>query len=62
MLEIVDDWRGNTYRAVYTVRIKSSIYVLHVFKKKSKQGIATPKADMELIRERLKTAEAMAKE
>ena len=62
VLEIVDDWRGNTYRAVYTVRIKSAIYVLHVFQKKSKQGIATPRADMELIRERLKTAEAMAKE
>jgi len=62
VLEIVDDWRGDTYRAVYTVRIKSAIYVLHVFQKKSRQGIATPKADLELIRERLKTAEAMAKE
>lgn len=62
VLEIVEDWRGDTYRAVYTVRIKSAIYVLHVFQKKSKQGIATPKADMQLIRERLKMAEAMAKE
>jgi phage-related protein len=62
VLEIVEDWRGDTYRAVYTVRIKSAIYVLHVFQKKSKQGIATPTADLELIRERLKMAEAMARE
>ena len=62
VLEIVEDWRGDTYRAVYTVRIKSAIYVLHVFQKKSRRGVATPKADLELIRERLKTAEAMAKE
>ena len=62
VLEIVEDWRGDTFRAVYTVRIKSAVYVLHVFQKKSTRGIATPKADMELIRERLKTAESMARE
>lgn len=62
VLEIVEDWRGDTYRAVYTVKIKSAIYVLHVFQKKSRHGMATPKVDVELIRERLKTAEAMAKE
>ena len=62
ILELVEDWRGDTYRAVYTVRFKSAIYVLHVFQKKSKHGVATPKADMELIRERLKLAEAKAKE
>ena len=62
VLEIVEAWRGDTYRAVYTVRIKSAIYVLHVFQKKSRHGITTPKVDMDLIRERLKTAEAMAKE
>ncbi len=61
VLEIVEDWRGDTYRAVYTVRIKSAVYVLHVFQKKSTRGIATPKADMELIRERLKTAESMTR-
>ena len=60
VLEIVEDWRGDTYRAVYTVRIKSAVYVLHVFQK-STRGIATPRADMELIRERLKTAESMAR-
>jgi phage-related protein len=62
VLEIVEDWRGDTYRAIYTVRIKSAIYVSHVFQKKSRHGIETPQADVELIRERLKKAEAMAKE
>lgn len=61
VLEIVEDCRGDTYRAVYTVRIKPAIYVLHVFQKKSRQGISTPRTDVELIRERLKAAEAMAK-
>jgi phage-related protein len=62
VLEIVEDWRGDTYRTVYTVRIKSAVYVLHVFQKKSRHGIATPRADVELIRERLRKAEAMARE
>ena len=60
ILEIVEDWRGNTYRAVYTVRFSAAVFVLHVFKKKAKRGIATPRQDMELIRERLKFAEQMA--
>ena len=60
--KIVEDWRGNTYRAVYTVRFSAAVFVLHVFQKKAKRGIATPKLDMELIRERLKVAEQMAKE
>ena len=62
ILEIVEDWQGNAYRAVYTVRFSAAVFVLHVFKKKAKQGIATPRQDMELIRERLKVAEQMAKE
>ena len=62
VLEVVDDWRGNTYRAVYTVRFSAAVFVLHVFQKKAKHGIATPRQDMELIRERLKVAEQMAKE
>lgn len=62
VLEVVQDWRGNTYRAVYTVRFSVAVFVLHVFQKKAKQGIATPRQDMELIRERLKVAEQMAKE
>ena len=62
VLEIVGRGGGGTYRAVYTVKIGDAIYVLHCFQKKSKSGIATPKQDMELIRERLKEAEAHAKE
>ncbi len=62
ILEIVEDWRGNTYRAVYTVRFSVAVFVLHVFQKKAKHGIATPRQDMELIRERLKVAEQIAKE
>jgi phage-related protein len=62
ILEIVEDWRGNTYRAVYTVRFSAAVFVLHVFQKKAKHGIATPRQDMELVRERLKIAEQMAKE
>ncbi len=57
VLELIEDDAGGTYRAVYTVRYATAIYVLHVFQKKSKQGIATPKSDLELIRERLKRAE-----
>ena len=61
ILEIVEDWRGNTYRAVYTVRFAQGVYVLHCFQKKSKHGIETPKADTDLIRKRFKEAEALAK-
>jgi hypothetical protein len=59
VLELIDDHRGDTYRAVYTVRFATRIYVLHAFQKKSKRGIATPKRDLELIRERLKSAERL---
>src|SRR5678809_762050 len=62
VLEIVEDWRGNAYRAVYTVRFAAAVFVLHVFQKKAKSGITTPKQDMELIRERLKAAEQIVKE
>ena len=56
VLEVVEDWRGNTYRAVYTVRYAGAVYVLHAFQKKSKQGIKTAHYDMVLIRKRLKVA------
>jgi phage-related protein len=56
ILEIVSDHRGDTFRAVYTVRLAGRVYVLHTFQKKSKTGIATPKADMELVKRRLKRA------
>jgi phage-related protein len=58
VLEIVDDYDGDTYRAVYTVRFAGAVYVLHVFQKKSRKGAATPKQDIELVRTRLKRAEA----
>jgi len=57
VLEIVEDHQGDTYRAVYTVRFATVIYVLHAFQKKSKSGIKTPLEDIELIRKRLKAAE-----
>lgn len=56
VLEIVEDHRGDTYRAVYTVRFADAIYVLHAFQKKSKSGIATPQRDIELIKSRLQRA------
>jgi phage-related protein len=56
VLEVVEDHRGDTYRAVYTVRFPGWVYVLHCFQKKSKSGIKTPKEDMELIRTRLRAA------
>ena len=62
VLEIVDDDQGGTYRAVYTVKFEEAVFVLHVFQKKSRRGIATPKPDMDIIRERLKAAERIAKE
>jgi phage-related protein len=62
VLEVVEDDAGGTYRAVYTVRFEEAVFVLHCFQKKSKRGIATPKEDMNIIRARLKVAEALAKE
>ena len=62
VLEIVDNAEGGTYRAVYTVRLKGHVYVLHCFQKKSTHGIATPQPDIDLIRLRLKAAEEHAKE
>ena len=62
VMEVVGNWQGNTYRAVYTVRFEAAVFVLHVFQKKSKSGIATPKRDMDLVRARLKTAEELVKE
>lgn len=56
VLEVIEDFYGNTYRAIYTVRLKSGVYVLHCFQKKSKSGIATAKRDLELIQRRMKLA------
>ncbi len=62
VLEVVEDDADGTYRAVYTVRFREAVFVLHVFQKKSKRGIATPLADMEIIRQRLKVAAIVAQE
>jgi phage-related protein len=57
VLELVEDDVGGTYRAVYTVRYATAVYVLHAFQKKSKRGQETPQRDSDLIKERLKRAE-----
>jgi phage-related protein len=62
VLEIVEDDAGGTYRAVYTVKFAEAVFVLHCFQKKSKSGVATPQQDMDIIRARLKVAEALVKE
>ncbi|WP_076997628.1 type II toxin-antitoxin system RelE/ParE family toxin [Variovorax sp. KK3] len=62
VLEIVEDDVAGTYRAVYTVKFAEAVFVLHCFQKKSKSGIATPKQDMDIVRSRLKTVEALIKE
>ena len=59
VLEIVSDYQTDTYRAVYTVRFNERVYVLHAFQKKSRKGIATSQSDIELIKRRLRQAEAL---
>lgn len=59
VLEIVDDFDGDTYRAVYTVKFEGAVYALDAFQKKSKKGIATSTADLNRIKSRLKRAEEM---
>ena len=59
VLEVVENYDGDTFRAVYTVRFAQVVYVLHVFQKKSKKGIATPKEEIEKIKARLKMAEEL---
>jgi phage-related protein len=56
-VELVDDFDGDTYRAVYTVRFSDAVYVLHAFKKKSKRGVKTPHPDIDLVKRRLRDAE-----
>lgn len=56
VLEVVDDFDGDTYRAVYTVRFSGAVYVLHAFQKKSKHGKSVPQNDLNLIEQRLKRA------
>ncbi|MGB9146725.1 MAG: type II toxin-antitoxin system RelE/ParE family toxin [Acidobacteriaceae bacterium] len=62
MVEVVSDFRGDTWRAVYTVRFADAVYVLHAFQKKSKRGMATPRQELDLIRRRLAEAERLRRE
>jgi phage-related protein len=56
IFEIVEDFDGDTYRAIYTVRFREAVYVLHAFQKKSPKGIRTTRGDVELVERRLKAA------
>jgi phage-related protein len=60
VLEVVTEGKGATFRAVYTVKIADTVYVLHCFQKKAKRGISTPQQEMDLIRSRLREAEVHA--
>ena len=62
VVEIVKDYRGDTFRAVYTLHHAGVVYVLHAFQKKSKSGRETPRRDVDLVKQRLREAEKMAKE
>ena len=62
VLELVEDHAGDTYRAVYTVRFASAVYVLHAFQKKSRKGRETSKGDMDLVTRRLRMAEEDARQ
>jgi phage-related protein len=62
VLEVVEDFRSDAYRAVYTVRFARAVYVPHCFKKKSVKGAQTPRPDAELIRARLRAAEQADRE
>ena len=57
VLEILEDYDGETYRAVYTVRFAGAVYALHAFQKKSKKGVQTPRQHIALVKERLRRAE-----
>jgi phage-related protein len=57
VLEVVADDQGSAFRAAYSVKFAGAVYVLHAFQKKSKKGVKTPKAELDLIRRRLKSAE-----
>jgi len=61
VLEVIKDHRGDTFRAVYTLKYAGTVYVLHAFQKKSKSGRQTPRRDIELIKQRLREAEQIEK-
>ena len=59
VIEVLSDYRGDTFRSVYTVRLAGTVYVLHAFQKKSTQGVKTPQRELDLVGARLKLAEAL---
>ena len=61
-MEVIKDFRGDTFRTVYTLRYAGAVYVLHAFQKKSKTGRETPRREIELVKQRLREAEQIAKE
>ena len=61
-MEVVEDYDGNAYRAMYTAKLPNAVYVLHCFQKKSKSGKATPRKDVGLIELRLKAAQDHSKQ
>jgi len=61
VLEVIKDHRGDTFRAVYTLKYAGTVFVLHAFQKKSKTGRQTPRRDLELIKQRLREAEQMVR-
>ncbi len=61
VLEVIKDYRGDTFRGVYTLRFAGAVYVLHAFQKKSKTGRATPRREMDMIKQRLREAEQIAR-
>ena len=61
VLEVIKDYRGDTFRVVYTLKYAGTVYVLHAFQKKSKSGRQTPRRDIELIKQRLREAEQVAR-
>ncbi|MBJ6727207.1 type II toxin-antitoxin system RelE/ParE family toxin [Geomonas sp. Red875] len=60
IMEICDDFNGCSFRVMYTVKVGRRLYVLHAFQKKSKRGIATPAAEIEIVKTRLKVAKSLA--
>jgi phage-related protein len=62
VFEIVSDYQTDTYRTVYAIKLSNAIFILHAFQKKSKSGIKTPKQNVNIIKERLKKAQEIAKE
>jgi phage-related protein len=62
VVEVIKDYRGDTFRAVYTVRYAGAVYMLHAFQKKSKTGRQTPRRDIELVKQRLRETEHLERE